>query len=44
MKSVEFVDLHIPTDFDIPIESILKYAEPQTVHFREVIDKMTVVA
>jgi hypothetical protein len=41
-KCVEFVDLHVAAELNVPIEPLFEHAVPEAVHFREVIDKMTV--
>jgi len=43
MKSIEIIDLHIAADLDVPIKSFLEYAVTQTMHFRDLANKVTAV-
>jgi hypothetical protein len=42
-KRVEFVDLHIAAEPDVPIEPFLEYAVPQSVHFGNRFNQLAVI-
>ena len=42
MTRVEFVDLHVAADLDIPAEPFLENPVSKPVHFGELVDKRTI--
>ena len=34
LKGVEFVNLHVAAELDVPVEPVFEYAVAQAVHFR----------